>query len=231
MMKVRNVSKYFGEGEATTKALNKVSLDLHKGEIVSIMGPSGCGKSTLLNVLSGIEKVSEGEIWMEDQAIHKLNDTKLSDIRLKKMGFVFQQYNLVPVLNAAENVALPLISKGLSEASAMIASREALNQVGLEGKEKNMISELSGGQAQRVAIARAIAGDPSILWADEPTGALDTDSSQRIIELLNQLNKSKGITIVVVTHDPTVAKSTDRTIFMENGQIIERSEGEELCSY
>lgn len=219
-IRVQGLSKTYGKGEAATRALREIKLDIAKGETVSITGPSGCGKTTLLHILAGIDSGDSGEIWIGDAPIHKWDDEQIARLRLTKMGFVFQSYHLVPVLTAWENVALPLISAGLTDAAAKARALEALAEVGLSDKGRQYPAQLSGGQNQRVAIARAIAGKPEIIWADEPTGALDTDTASQIIGLLHMLNRHHGTTVVIVTHDPGVAAGTKRTIGMQNGRII-----------
>ncbi|GAB2701124.1 ABC transporter ATP-binding protein [Paenibacillus thermoaerophilus] len=224
MIRAIALSKTYGRGEAATKALREVDLEIGRGEMVSIMGPSGCGKTTLLQLLAGIDRMSGGEVWFGDRPLHKLDDKELSRVRLERMGFIFQAYHLVPVLTAAENVALPLIARGLTRQEADRRAVEALKQVGLETKARRYPYELSGGQNQRVAIARAVAGEPDVIWADEPTGALDSDTSEQVIGLLRMLNRHLNTTIVIVTHDPRVAEQTDRTIAMHNGRILDHGD-------
>lgn len=221
MIKAKDVHKSYGATEASrTVALSGVDLHIRKGEMVSIMGPSGCGKTTLLYTLSGIEPADRGEIWFDHHPLHTMSEKDVSALRLKTMGFVYQQYNLIPVLNVAENVALPLISQGVRKSAALEAAEAALHDVMLSDKRKAMPHELSGGQAQRVAIARAIVHNPGVIWADEPTGALDTASSQAVIALLRKINREKRATVVVVTHDPLVASATDRIIRMKDGKVL-----------
>ena len=226
IIQARRVSKTFGSGESATRALKEVSLTIGAGELVSIMGPSGCGKSTLLHVLAGIEKADEGEIWIDGIPVHALNDRALSALRLNRMGFVFQQFHLIPVLTALENVALPLVAKGLPDRIAHRRAKTALEQVGLSDKAHRYPAELSGGQNQRVAIARALVGEPKIVWADEPTGALDSRTADMTIGLLRSINETRGTTIVIVTHDPAVAGRTDRIVRMENGRVLGEREAE-----
>ena len=225
MIEAKEVRKSFGTGEAAVRALRGATLSVDRGEIVAVMGPSGCGKTTLLHVLSGIEPADAGEIWIGGTPLHRRSDKEISKLRLTRMGFVFQQYHLIEVLNVLENVALPLIARGFSEKKAYRKAAEALELVGLSDKLTARPSELSGGQCQRTAIARAVAGDPEILWADELTGALDTDNARQIVGLLRRLNEALGTTVVIVTHDPNVAAAAHRIIRMENGRILPEREG------
>ncbi|UVI32247.1 ABC transporter ATP-binding protein [Paenibacillus spongiae] len=220
MIRIQGLTKTFGTGEAATRALKQVSFDIQQGETVSITGPSGCGKTTLLHLMAGIEQMDAGEVWIGDTPIHLLKERELSRFRLEKMGFVFQSYHLVPVLSAWENAALPLIAQGVKRKAARERAMDALMRVGLADRANRYPSELSGGQNQRVAIARAIVGEPLILWADEPTGALDTDTAEQVVGLLDMLNNHYRTTIVMVTHDPQIAARTHRTIRMQNGRIV-----------
>lgn len=219
-IRVSELTKTYGKGEAATRALREVSFQIGKGESVAVTGPSGCGKTTLLHLLAGLESADRGEIWIGDSPIHTLDDREMAKLRLSRMGFVFQSYHLVPVLTAWENAALPLIASGHSSGKARKRAMEALQEVGLADKARRYPSQLSGGQNQRVAIARAIVGKPDILWADEPTGALDTDTADQVIGLLEMLNRHHGTTIVVVTHDPRIAGRMSRTIRLQNGRIV-----------
>ncbi|WP_259391445.1 ABC transporter ATP-binding protein [Paenibacillus sp. 1011MAR3C5] len=220
LIRVSDVSKTYGKGEAATRALRDVSLTIGRGETVAITGPSGCGKTTLLHLLAGLEGADKGEIWAGDALITQLDDQEIAKIRLSRMGFVFQTYHLVPVLTAWENAALPLIASGVSTKEARTRALEALKEVGLADKAHRYPSQLSGGQNQRIAIARAIIGKPSIIWADEPTGALDSDTADQIIGLLEMLNRHYGTTLVIVTHDPKVADRMSRIIRLQNGRIV-----------
>lgn len=220
LIRVSNVSKTYGKGEAATRALRDVSLTIGKGETVAITGPSGCGKTTLLHLLAGLEEADKGEIWAGEALITKLDDQEIAKIRLSRMGFVFQTYHLVPVLTAWENAALPLVASGVSTKEARTRAMEALKEVGLADKAHRYPSQLSGGQNQRIAIARAIIGKPSIIWADEPTGALDSDTADQIIGLLEMLNRHYGTTLVIVTHDPKVADRMSRVIRLQNGRVV-----------
>ncbi|MEF2247784.1 ABC transporter ATP-binding protein [Paenibacillus sp. IITD108] len=220
LIRVKDLSKTYGQGEAAAKALREVQFEISQGEMVSITGPSGCGKTTLLHILAGIESPSSGEVWIGEAPLHQWEDKQIARLRLEKMGFIFQAYHLIPVLTAWENVALPLISAGQPARRAKKRAIEALKETGLADKVNRYSHELSGGQNQRVAIARAIAAKPDIIWADEPTGALDTDTAEQIIGMLEMLNRHHGTTIVIVTHDPKIAARTSRIIRMENGRIM-----------
>lgn len=220
MIVARDLSKTYGKGDAATRALREVNLEIEQGEMAAIMGPSGCGKTTLLQLLAGIERMSEGEVWLDRIPLHTLDDRSLSSLRLQKMGFIFQSYHLIPVLTAAENTAIPLIAGGMPAKDARRRALAALKEVGLGGMEDRYPGEMSGGQNQRVAIARAIAAEPAVLWADEPTGALDTDTSGQVIGLLEMLNRHRGTTVVIVTHDPKIAERCSRIIRMQNGRIL-----------
>lgn len=220
LIRVKDLSKTYGQGEAAAKALREVQFEISQGEMVAITGPSGCGKTTLLNILAGIESPGNGEVWIGEAPLHKWEDKQIAGLRLEKMGFIFQSYHLIPVLTAWENVALPLISAGQPARRVKKRAIEALKETGLADKVNRYPHELSGGQNQRVAIARAIAGKPAIIWADEPTGALDTETADQIIGMLEMLNRHHGTTIVIVSHDPRVAARTSRIIRMENGRIM-----------
>jgi len=220
MIQAKQLTKVYGAGESMVRALKEVNLDIEKGEMVSIVGPSGCGKSTLLHVLSGIDNPTEGKVHIDGFDLYGSKERDLSSFRLTQMGFVFQSFHLLPVLTALENVALPLIGQGFPTKNANENARAALKQVGLEDKLNSRPSQLSGGQNQRIAIARAIVSKPVVIWADEPTGALDSHTSQQIVGLLRHINETMGTTIVMVTHDISISQQTDRIICMENGRII-----------
>jgi putative ABC transport system ATP-binding protein len=215
MLRVNNVCKSFGQENAQTVVLDRLSLTLAQTEMVSVMGPSGCGKSTLLNLIAGIDTVDQGEIYFQDKPLHSMKEAERAALRLSHMGFVFQNYNLIPVLNATENVALPLISSGVRERDAYSKARQSLEAVGFNGKVDAMMHELSGGQMQRIAIARAIVGDPVLILADEPTGALDESSTHMVMDLLSRINRTRGVAIFIVTHDPLVAEYTERVIHLQ----------------
>ncbi len=221
IIQAKGVRKTYDTGKVKVDALRGVDLDVRRGEMVAVMGPSGCGKTTLLNVLSGLDDITDGEILIEGAPIHDMPDKKRTRYRAEKMGFVFQAFNLLPVLSAVENVELPLLVAGVSPSQARRLAREALNLVGLSGQELKRPAEMSGGQQQRVTIARALVNDPAIVWADEPTGNLDSETSVEVTDLLCRLNKEKSQTFVIVTHDIAVGRKTNRILRMSDGQIVE----------
>ena len=220
IVRAEQVVKTYDTGKAKFDALKSVSLDILPGEVVGVMGPSGCGKTTLLNCLSGLDDVTSGRVFIEGQDLSKMNDNARTDYRAKRMGFIFQVYNLLPVLSAVENVELPLLVSGTRPKVAREKAMAALANVGLERWSKHRPAELSGGQRQRVTIARSLVNDPAIVWADEPTGALDSKTAGEIIELMLELNRTQGLTIVIVTHDHSVGESCQRIIQMRDGEII-----------
>lgn len=219
MIESRKITKIVKSGTADLKILNDVNLTVDKGEFVAIIGRSGAGKSTLLYVLSLLDTMFEGEVFVDGKKISQLPDHKRVEYRLQNLGFIFQEYALLPELTANENVALPFLMRGLGKKQAFLLSREALAQVGLEKKENNLPSTLSGGEQQRVAIARAIAGKPKILFADEPTANLDSIRACEIMEIFLRLNRD-GQTIILITHEDDLAKMTHRIIEMSDGKII-----------
>jgi len=213
------VCKTYDTGSASVQALKGVSLRIQPGEVVAIMGPSGCGKTTLLNCLSGLDSVSSGTIKIAGWDIRALSDRELTAFRAREMGFVFQTYNLLPVLTGLENVELPLLVSGVSPKEARARARASIELVGLLDWARHRPAEMSGGQRQRFAIARALATRPSIVWADEPTGALDSATSQEIIDLMLLLNHEHGLTFVWVTHAMEVAQQAHRLVTMRDGRI------------
>lgn len=215
------VCKTYDTGKLKVQALKGVSLHIQRGEVVAIMGPSGCGKTTLLNCLSGLDSLTAGTVRIAGQDIRGLSDRELTSFRAREMGFVFQTYNLLPVLTGLENVELPLLVSGVRPKDARQRAWDSIEQVGLTGWARHRPAEMSGGQRQRFAIARALATVPSIVWADEPTGALDSKTSQEIIDLMLQLNKEQGLTFVWVTHAIEVAIHAQRLITMRDGNIEE----------
>lgn len=218
VIRVRDLTKVYKVGDIEVHALRGIDFDVSPGEVVAIMGPSGSGKSTLMNMIGCLDSPTSGEYYLDGQLVSDLVDDELAKVRNKKIGFVFQKYNLLPRANALENVELPLRYSG-NITDLKLRAAEALKAVGLEDRETHKPNELSGGQQQRVAIARAIVNQPAIILADEPTGNLDSVSGQEIIDLLLNLNASKGTTVVVVTHDHNVAVQTQRTIHLFDGLI------------
>jgi putative ABC transport system ATP-binding protein len=216
---VEDVWKVYDTGAVKVEALRGLNLTVKRGEMIAVMGPSGCGKTTLLNCVSGLDDLSKGRVLVEGQDLAKMSDDRKSEFRARRMGFIFQAYNLLPVLSAQENVELPLLLAGVPEREARVQAVDALKMVGLEEWKSHKPSELSGGQQQRVTIARALVNKPAIVWADEPTGNLDSENSQEIIKLLRNLNKEYGLTLVLVSHDSSIAQQTDRIVHMRNGQI------------
>jgi putative ABC transport system ATP-binding protein len=214
------VVKTYSTGTITVHALRGIDLDIKKGEMVAIMGPSGCGKTTLLNCLSGIDDVTSGKVFIEDADLTAMNDAGKTNFRAKRMGFVFQFYNLLPVLTAVENVELPLLIAGAAPAVAREKALALLDSVGLSQRAFLRPASLSGGERQRVTIARALANTPAIVWADEPTGDLDKKTADEVVALMRRLNKENGQTFVVVTHDPEVGARCDRIIHMRDGNIV-----------
>lgn len=215
----KNIVKDFELGNTTTRALKDVSIKVLKGEFVSIMGQSGSGKSTLLYILGGLDTPTRGTVSMNGVDISKFNDEKMSKIRRQKIGFVFQFYNLIPNLNVEENIMLPLLLDGKKTRDYRKQLNEILEVVGLTDRRKHTPRELSGGQQQRVAIARALIGSPEILFADEPTGNLDSATGAEIMDLLRAINQDSGQTILMVTHSPEAAKSSNRVITVKDGMI------------
>jgi len=223
----RDLSRRFGEGEAAVDALRGVTLDFPKGELTAIVGPSGSGKSTLMHLLAGLDKPTAGSAWIDGVEVTALDDKGLTELRRKKLGFIFQFFNLVPVLDAAENVELPLRIAGRDADGAW--RDRLLEKVGLADRAGHRPSELSGGQQQRVAIARALIARPAVVFADEPTGNLDSTSGSGILDLLRASADEFGQTVIVVTHDPKVAAYADRVIVLADGQVVadQKVEGED----
>jgi len=221
ILKAMDLWKVYPMGETEVSALQSVSLEIHRGEILAITGPSGSGKTTLLNCLSSLDTVSRGEIYFEGKDIANISDYERTKLRGERMGFIFQQYQLLPVLSAVENVELPLLLLNVAANEARERALESLSMLGLSNRSEHKPSELSGGQQQRVAIARAIVHNPSILFADEPTGNLDSDTSDTVIQALEELNRIHGITIVVVTHDESVSRRCNRVLEINDGILSE----------
>ena len=219
-VEVRNVHKSFRRGSEVVDVLNGLNLTVHEGEIVGLMGPSGSGKTTLLNLIAGLDRPTEGEVFVRGEQISSMTESQLAAWRTRSIGFVFQFYNLLPVLTAFRNVELPLLLLPLSAAQRKQQVLTALDIVGLSERLHHRPGQLSGGQQQRVGIARAIVTDPSLIVADEPTGALDSKSADEILDLLGELRKSLHKTIIIVTHDPRAAARADREIHLDKGQLV-----------
>lgn len=220
MIRLRNIEKVYRTDTVQTLALNNVSLDVAKGEFLSIMGPSGCGKSTLLNIMGLLDAPTKGEVVIDESSTLKLSDQKLARFRNRKLGFIFQSYHLINDLKVLDNVELPLLYRDSSAKERKQLALEALEKVGLSNRVKHFPTQLSGGQRQRVAIARAIVGRPEIILADEPTGNLDSAMGNEIMEILLQLNKIDGTTIVMVTHDEHMARKTHRLVRLFDGSQV-----------
>ena len=215
------VFKTYTTGRVHVQALRGIDLHVQKGEMVAIMGPSGCGKTTLLNCLSGLDSTDSGEILVENMQLHQLPDDERSDYRAQRMGFIFQLYNLLPVLTSVENVEMPLLVSGIGSQEARQRSLEMLDMVGLADWAQHLPAELSGGQRQRVTIARALVNNPAIIWADEPTGDLDSETTQDIMDLLISLNRENSQTFVLVTHSREVGEMAHRIVSMRDGQVVD----------
>ena len=221
MIKLQNINKIYRTSEIETLALENVNMEIARGEFVSVMGPSGCGKSTLLNIIGLLDAPTEGTVEIDGTTTSSMSDSALAAFRNSRIGFVFQSFHLIPTLNVADNVELPLIyRKGISSAERRRMVRDVLNRVGLSHRMHHMPAQLSGGQCQRVAIARAIVGNPEIILADEPTGNLDSKMGAEVMQLLHDLNKTDGRTIVMVTHNEEQARMTDRIIRFFDGRQI-----------
>ncbi len=216
-----DVWKVYGAGDTEVGALRGLTVEIQRGEMVAVMGPSGCGKTTFLNCFSGLDSVSRGRVLIGGVDVHAMPDAQRSEFRARKTGFVFQAYNLLPVLSAVENVEMPLLIAGARSKDARMQASEMLRQLGLGDRLDHRPSELSGGQQQRVSLARALVARPAIVWADEPTGNLDDEGSRQVTALLRQLNQDFGQTMVVVTHDAEVAGSCHRTLKMRDGQFLD----------
>ncbi|QIB68196.1 ABC transporter ATP-binding protein [Aminipila butyrica] len=234
LIKVKNVRKIYRMGDEKVVALNNVSLEIYKGEIVCFLGTSGSGKSTFLNMVAGLEKPTKGQIYIGGIPIHKLNEEKVTLFRQKNIGFIFQAYHLLPMLTALENVSLPLIFQGVEKRKRSRIAEEALVAVGLKGYGNRRPTQMSGGQQQRVGIARALAGTPKIIFADEPTGNLDTNTTKEVMNLiLGQVRRHKQ-TLILVTHDRSIADYADKIVTLQDGNILsvavrdyaEKEEGE-----
>ena len=219
MITLKNIYKIYINGDTTTYASDDVSISIDKGEFVAIVGQSGSGKSTIMNIIGCLDVPTSGTYLLNDVDVSTMDDDELAEIRNKMLGFIFQQYNLIPKLTVLENVELPLLYAGLKPDDRYERAIQAIERVGLTGKEKNYPSQLSGGQQQRVSIARALAGNPSVILADEPTGALDSRTGKEVLEFLQKLN-SEGNTIVLITHDNSIAKAAKRIIRLHDGRVV-----------
>ena len=226
-MQASELWKLYASGESTVQAVKGVNVNIDEGEMIAIMGPSGCGKTTLLNVLSGIDEPTSGTVTIDDKSLFAVSDDERSRMRAEYLGFIFQDFNLLPVLSAVENVELPLLLLGKSAVEARTTALDALGAVGLGERSEHRPSELSGGQQQRVAIARAIVHNPSVILCDEPTGNLDSGTSASVMALLKSINEKMGTTFLLVTHDSDVAVQCTRVLHMEDGEIISDKRGNE----
>ena len=217
ILKIENLSKIYGEGENQVKALDNVSFSVPKGQFVAIIGPSGSGKSTLLHILGGVDKPTSGKVYLDGQDVYAQNEDKLAIFRRRQVGLIYQFYNLIPVLNVTENISLPVLMDGKKVDKNYL--RELIDLLSLTGREKHLPNELSGGQQQRVSIGRALINNPAVMLADEPTGNLDSKNSHEIVELLKLSNKKYGQTLIVITHDDSIALQADRIITINDGKI------------
>jgi putative ABC transport system ATP-binding protein len=220
IVRIRELSKIYRQGEIQVTALNRISLDINSGEFLALMGPSGSGKSTLLHIIAGIDRPTGGECIVQDVDLTGLNESQLADWRNQNVGFVFQTFNLIPVLTAYENVELPLLLTKLRSKQRRALVQTALELVGLEDRQKHLPRQLSGGQEQRVAIARALVTDPRLVVADEPTGNLDSQSAHDVLQILRDLSGQAEKTVIMVTHDPKAAAFGTRTIHLEKGELV-----------
>lgn len=220
IVEVHDVHREYQQGEFTVRALQGVSLRVDEGEFTVLMGSSGSGKTTLLNIIGGLDSPTSGSIQIGGEELSSLAANELSDLRLHKLGFVFQAYNLIPVLSAFENTEFVPLMQGVSKAERKDRAMNMLKSVGLEGMENRLPSELSGGQQQRVAVARALAGNPILILADEPTANLDSKTGTELIDLMRQLNEEKGVTFIFATHDPKVMAAAKRVVSLEDGKIV-----------
>jgi putative ABC transport system ATP-binding protein len=230
LVSINEVVKRYKRGKQTVKVLDRVNLTVEKGSFVALMGPSGSGKTTLLNLIGGLDRADEGQVIVAGERVDQLSSAQLSKWRARHVGFVFQFYNLLPVLSAERNVEVPLLLTNLSSSQRKQNVRAALELVGLSDRARHRPSELSGGQQQRVALARAIVADPTLLVCDEPTGDLDRESAEEILGLLQALNEQSGKTIIMVTHDPRAAEYAGRRIHIDKGQLVDTSEVRESAA-
>ncbi|MBQ8575390.1 MAG: ABC transporter ATP-binding protein [Clostridia bacterium] len=217
ILRIENLSKFYGEGENQVKALDNVSFSVPKGQFVAIIGPSGSGKSTLLHILGGVDRPTSGKVYLDGQDVYAQNEDQLAIFRRRQVGLIYQFYNLIPVLNVTENITLPVLMDGKKVDKAYL--EELIGLLSLTGREKHLPNELSGGQQQRVSIGRALINNPAVMLADEPTGNLDSKNSHEIVELLKLSNKKYGQTLIVITHDDSIALQADRIITINDGKI------------
>lgn len=225
LIKVRNVRKIYRMGEERVVALDDISLDIYQGEIVCFLGTSGSGKSTFLNMVAGLEKPTKGEIYIGKIPIHKLNEEQVTLFRQKNIGFIFQAYHLMPMLTALENVSMPLVFRNVDRKKRVQLAKEALAAVGLRGYENRKPMQMSGGQQQRVGIARALVGTPKIIFADEPTGNLDTHTTKEVMELIVKEVRKHHQTLIMVTHDRSIAGYADKIVTIQDGNILKVEQG------
>ncbi|MBR2868075.1 MAG: ABC transporter ATP-binding protein [Clostridia bacterium] len=217
ILKIENLSKIYGEGENQVKALDNVSFSVPKGQFVAIIGPSGSGKSTLLHILGGVDRPTSGKVYLDGQDVYAQNEDQLAIFRRRQVGLIYQFYNLIPVLNVTENITLPVLMDGKKVDKEYL--HDLIGLLSLDGREKHLPNELSGGQQQRVSIGRALINNPAVMLADEPTGNLDSKNSHEIVELLKLSNKKYGQTLIVITHDDSIALQADRIITINDGKI------------
>jgi putative ABC transport system ATP-binding protein len=222
MIRVKDVTKVYQVGGEEVHALRGVKLNVNGGDFVAIQGPSGSGKSTLLHIIGCIDRPTSGKVHLDELEVTSLSDRRLTKIRLKKIGFIFQQFYLIPTLNASENITLPMKEAGVRRGERIKRSKGLLEKLDILNRATHYPSQLSGGEQQRVAIARALANNPRLLLADEPTGELDSKNSQKIVDILKSLNRDEGITIVMVSHDDTVARQATRTVKMKDGKVARK---------
>lgn len=220
IIEAQKVQKIYRSGQLRVEALRSIDMTVVKGEMVAIMGPSGCGKTTLLNCLAGLDTIDEGDIFIQGDNLRDLSDNERTAYRARHMGFIFQDFNLLPMLNAAENVELPMLISKVPSRKARNRAMEMLDRVGLADRARHRPAELSGGQRQRVTIARALTNNPAIIWADEPTGNLDSESANDVMDLLCRFNREYGQTLVLVTHALEVGQRANRIIRMQDGNIV-----------
>ncbi|MBN2148969.1 MAG: ABC transporter ATP-binding protein [Anaerolineales bacterium] len=221
IVETQNLTKIYGSGATAVTALENVSFQVESGQMVAVMGPSGCGKSTLLHLIGGLDRPTNGKVLIEGTPIAEMPDDQLTELRRRKIGFVFQFFNLIPVLSAVENAALPVTLDGVKPAQAKAKAAQWLERFGLGDRLTSRPDQLSGGQQQRVAIARALSADPTLILADEPTGNLDTRAGDEIASLLCEVAKQFGRTVIMVTHDPRIAAYADRIIFLKDGKVVD----------